>query len=131
MGTLWQLWNLLTTIATSSTFYTSCWALGLLALSTIAYKLIRLVRDSRIKRSKIAALRQMLEVQNREVVALREALVSIREDIKVHRNRKAQEDRERQRVFENHQEREYDPEHAELEKQLEQALKRSSTRLDA
>ena len=97
----------------------------------IVYKWICFLRDTSHKRVELSNLRKTLEMKNKDVTALRQALLNMRNDIDMHRHRKEEDDCERLRIAQMAQQREVDPEHVELEEQLLQASLRSSERFDA
>ncbi len=111
------------------------WLIGFCAAGLIAagliYRVITLARVAYSRRLKAASLRGILDSQACEIDAIKQTIVSMRSDIDVHRQRKAEEDKERLRLAELSSQREHDPEHAELEEQLLQASKKSSLRIDA
>jgi hypothetical protein len=87
--------------------------------------------DAQKKRTKLLTLRKTLEFKSVEVAALREALMSMRQDLDHQRQNKLEEESERAHISQLALHKEFDPKHTELEQQLHQAISKPSHRFDA
>ena len=87
--------------------------------------------DVQRKRTKLITLRKTLELKSGEVVALRAALLHMREDVDQLRQDKLQEEAERAHLSQLAAHKEVDPNHAELEQRLIEAASRPPHRFDA